>query len=94
MEEKMTARPHKLTMVNRSSCTITGLQDVVSFDENQIVLDTDMGLLTMKGKDLHVSRLTLEKGEVDVDGTIDSLVYSSNEVYRRSGASLLSRLFK
>ncbi|HJA71371.1 MAG TPA: sporulation protein YabP [Candidatus Lachnoclostridium stercoravium] len=94
MEEKMTARPHKLTMVNRSSCTITGLQDVVSFDENQIVLDTDMGLLTMKGKDLHVSRLTLEKGEVDVDGTIDSLVYSSNEAYRRSGASLLSRLFK
>ena len=94
MEEKMTARPHKLTMVNRSSCTITGLQDVVSFDENQIVLDTDMGLLRMKGKDLHVSRLTLEKGEVDVDGTIDSLVYSSNEAYRRSGASLLSRLFK
>ena len=94
MEEKMTARPHKLTMVNRSSCTITGLQDVVSFDENQIVLDTDMGLLTMRGKDLHVSRLTLEKGEVDVDGTIDSLVYSSNEAYRRSGASLLSRLFK
>ena len=94
MEEKMTARPHKLTMVNRSSCTITGLQDVVSFDENQIVLDTDMGLLTMKGKDLHVSRLTLEKGEVDVDGTIDSLVYSSNEAYCRSGASLLSRLFK
>ena len=94
MEEKMTARPHKLTMVNRSSCTITGLQDVVSFDENQIVLDTDMGLLTMKGKDLHVSRVTLEKGEVDVDGTIDSLVYSSNEAYRRSGASLLSRLFK
>ena len=94
MEEKMTARPHKLTMVNRSSCTITGLQDVVSFGENQIVLDTDMGLLTMKGKDLHVSRLTLEKGEVDVDGTIDSLVYSSNEAYRRSGASLLSRLFK
>ena len=94
MEEKMTARPHKLTMVNRSSCTITGLQDVVSFDENQIVLDTDMGLLTMKGKDLHVSRLTMEKGEVDVDGTIDSLVYSSNEAYRRSGASLLSRLFK
>ena len=94
MEEKMTARPHKLTMVNRSSCTITGLQDVVSFDENQIVLDTDMGLLTMKGKDLHVSRLTLEKGEVDVDGTIDSLVYSGGGGGGRSGASLLSRLFK
>ena len=94
MEEKMTTRPHKLTMINRSSCMISGLQDVVSFDENQIVLDTDMGLLTIKGKNLHVSRLTLEKGEVDVDGTIDSLVYSSNEAYRKSGGSFLSRLFK
>ncbi len=94
MEEKLTTRPHKLTMINRSSCSITGLQEVVSFDENQVILDTDMGLLTMKGKNLHVSRLTLEKGEVDVDGTIDSLIYSSNEAYRRSGSSLLSKLFK
>lgn len=53
-----------------------------------------MGLLTMKGKDLHVSRLTLEKGEVDVDGTVDSLVYSSNESYRKSGESLFNRLFR
>lgn len=95
MEEKMTARPHKLTMVNRSSCTITGLQDVVSFDENQIVLDTDMGLLTMKGKDLHVSRLTLEKGEVDVEGKIDSLTYSDSAGAPGAGASSwLGRLFK
>jgi sporulation protein YabP len=73
---------------------MTGIRDVVSFDENQVVLDTDMGLLTLKGKDLHVSRLTLEKGEVDLNGTIESLLYSSNEALRRSGESLLSRLFK
>ena len=91
MEEKTGMRPHRLMMQNRSSLSITGIRDVVSFDENQVVLDTDMGLLTMKGKDLHVSRLTLEKGEVDVDGTVDSLVYSSNESYRRSGESLRSR---
>ena len=87
-------RPHRLMMQNRSSLSITGIRDVVSFDENQVVLDTDMGLLTMKGKDLHVSRLTLEKGEVDVDGTVDSLVYSSNESYRRSGESFFNRLFR
>ena len=73
---------------------MTGIRDVVSFDENQVVLDTDMGLLTLKGKDLHVSRLTLEKGEVDLNGSIESLIYSSNEALRRSGESLLSRLFK
>ena len=59
-----------------------------------MVLDTDLGLLTVKGKDVHVSRLTLEKGEVDLDGTIDSLNYSSNEALRKSGESLFTRLFK
>ena len=94
MEEKTGTIPHRLMMVNRSALSVSGIRDVVSFDENQVVLDTDMGLLTMKGKDLHVSRLTLEKGEVDVDGTVDSLVYSSNESYRKSGESLFNRLFR
>ena len=89
MEEKLNGRLHKLVFQNRSAGSITGIADVVSFDENTIVLDTDMGLLTIKGKELHVSRLTLEKGEVDVDGTIDSMAYSS-----KSGESLFSRLFK
>ena len=94
MEEKVSIRPHKLILENRASSTMTGIRDVVSFDENQVVLDTDMGLLTLKGKELHVSRLTLEKGELDLNGSIESLTYSSNEALRRSGESLLSRLFK
>lgn len=94
MEEKMNIRPHRLTIENRTSGTMTGIREVVSFDENQVVLDTDMGLLTLKGKELHVSRLTLEKGEVDLNGNIESLTYSSNESLRRSGEPLLSRLFK
>lgn len=94
MEDSLSGRPHKIVLQNRSIGNISGIRDVVSFDENQVVLDTDMGLLTIKGKDLHVSRLTVEKGEVDVEGTVDSLVYSSNESLRRSGESLLTRLFK
>lgn len=94
MEEKINRRPHKLEIANRGKGSVTGIQDVVSFDENQIVLDTDMGLLTVKGKELHVSRLTLEKGEVDIEGTFDSFAYSSNEHYRKSGESLFNRLFK
>ena len=54
----------------------------MSFDENEVVLDTDMGLLTIRGKELHVNRLTLEKGEVDLDGTVESFAYSSNEALR------------
>lgn len=94
MEEKMNIRPHKLIIENRQSGTITGIQEVVSFDENQVVLDTDLGLLTIKGRDLHVSRLTLEKGEVDLDGQMDSMAYSSNEAFRKSGESIFARLFK
>ena len=93
MEEKL-GLSHKLELYNREKGTVTGVLDVISFDENTIVLDTDLGLLTIKGKDLHVSRLSLEKGELDLEGHADSVVYSSNEGYRKSNQSLLSRLFK
>ena len=88
MEEKTGNRSHACFLHNRTAANLTGVREVVSFDENQVVMDTDLGLLTLKGKDLHVSRLTVEKGEVD------SLAYSSNEAYRREGQSLFARLFK
>ena len=94
MEEKLGAKPHKVVLYNRGSANITGVVDVISFGENQVILDTDQGMLTVKGKNLHISRLTIEKGEVDIDGTVDSLVYSSNESLRKSGESVFSRLFK
>ena len=72
MEEKLDARPHKLELLNREKGSVTGIQDVVSFDENQMILDTNMGLLTVRGKALHVSRLTLEKGEVDIEGEFET----------------------
>ena len=85
MEEKLDARPHKLELLNREKGSVTGIQedqDVVSFDENQMILDTNMGLLTVRGKALHVSRLTLEKGEVDIEGEFESFSYSCNESHR------------
>ena len=94
MDEKLNRRPHRLEILNRGTGGVTGIQDVVSFDENQIILDTDMGLLTIKGKSLHVSRLSLEKGEVDIEGSFDSFAYSSNDSYRKSVESLFGRLFK
>ena len=94
MEERIGNRPHGLQMHNRSQVNLTGVREVVAFDEKQVVMDTDMGLLTLKGSDLHVSRLTVEKGEVDIRGSIDSLAYSSNEAYRKEGQSLFARLFK
>lgn len=94
MEDKIGHRIHKIIVQNRSAINLTGIHDVVAFDENQVILDTDMGLLTIKGRELHVNRLTLEKGEVDVEGTVNSFSYSSNEAVRKSGESFFVRLFK
>ena len=93
MEERTGIRDHACRLENRNAASLTGVREVVSFDENQVVMDTDMGLLTIKGKDLHVSRLTVEKGELEVEGQVDSLAYSSNESYRKTGQSILARLF-
>ena len=80
---------HKIVLNNRNQGNLTGILDVISFDENTIVLDTDMGLLTIKGKD----RLSLEKGEIDIEGRTDSLVYSAGGG-AKSGESFFAKLFK
>jgi sporulation protein YabP len=87
-------RSHKLTLNNRRTCIITGVSDVLSFDVGEILLETDQGMLMIKGNELHVNRLTLDKGEVDVDGRIDSFTYSEQSSLGSKGESLLSRLFK
>lgn len=87
-------RAHKLILNNRRTCNLTGVNDVLSFDENEIILETDQGMLMIKGNELHVNRLTLDKGEVDVDGRIDSFTYSEQSGMGTKGESLLSRLFK
>lgn len=94
MEERTESRSHACFLQDRAAMKLTGVREVVSFDEGEVVVDTDLGLLTIKGKELHMSRLVVEKGEADVEGTIDSLTYSSNEAYRKAGQSFLRRLFQ
>jgi len=88
------SRMHKVTMTNRKTCTLNGVNDVLSFDIHEILLETEQGMLMIKGDDLHVNRLTLDKGEVDVEGKIDSLTYSDVSGSGQKGESLLTRLFR
>ncbi len=88
------ARMHRMTMTNRKNCTVNGVNDVLSFDIHEILLETEQGMLMIKGDDLHVSRLTLEKGEVDIDGRIDSFTYSDAAGSGYKKESLLSKLFR
>ncbi|MDE5589553.1 MAG: sporulation protein YabP [Acetatifactor sp.] len=87
-------RTHRMTMTNRKNCTVNGVNDVLSFDIHEILLETEQGMLMIKGDDLHVSRLTLEKGEVDIDGRIDSFTYSDAAGSGHKSESLLSKLFR
>lgn len=82
-----------LTMDRREHVALTGVQDVVSFDEQTVVLKTSGGQLVLTGQDLHVARLTLDEGQLVVDGTIDSLTYH-NAKLRQKGGKLVSRMFR
>ena len=95
MEEKsMAAGTHKLLLNNRKNGSFTGILDVLSFDVSEILLETEMGMLHIKGKDLHVNRLNLEKGEVDLEGLILSLEYSEVSKAGQKGDSFFGKLFK
>lgn len=88
-------RSHELHLYERSKGTISGVVEVVSFDTEMILLETILGMLRIKGKDLHVSRLCLEKGEVDLEGSVGELLYSEKGEYaKRKKGSLLKRLFQ
>lgn len=91
MDEK-TIMTHKLTLKDRKGGNFTGVRDVLSFDVNEILLDTDCGRLHIKGRELHVNRLDLEKGEVDIDGQVDALSYAQVPGIGKKG-SLIGKMF-
>lgn len=67
--------PHKLTMNERKSLTMTGVTEVLSFDDGGVILRTALGTLMIQGKNLKLKTLSLEGGQVAIDGTISGLLY-------------------
>lgn len=94
MEERIATKGHKLIINDRSLGSITGVVDVMSFDTKEIILVTELGMLMIKGDDLHIRKLSVEKGEADVTGKIDSLVYSEMRSASETAGNLIGRLFK
>ncbi len=94
MEEKQVLSSHKLVMQNRQSMSVTGVLDVIAFDLKEILLETSQGMLTIKGNDLHINRLSVEKGDLDVEGKVDALLYSDVMSPKMAGENLLHRFFK
>ncbi len=75
MAEQQISLPHKLTLDQRSSLTMTGVTEVVSFDENAVVVHTQLGTLTVLGQQLQLKTLSVEGGQIAVEGSVSSLQY-------------------
>lgn len=93
MEEKRNLSAHSLMIKDRQGGKITGVKDVSSFDEKEILLSTEAGKLAIKGEQLHVKQLNLEKGEVELEGKVDSLTYLSKNTDKKE-ESLFKRMFR
>ncbi len=88
-EERGLQLPHKLNLEERKKLTVSGVAEVVSFEESAVVLRTARGVLLVRGQDLHLKTLSLDGGQVAVEGMVSALIY---EEPRREGG-FFTRLF-
>lgn len=82
-----------LVLENREKLSISGVLDVLSFDDQVVVVETELGLLNVKGENLRINKLSIDTSEVVVEGDIYSLVYSENDLNKKS-SSFISKIFK
>ena len=91
MQEQV-RKNHTLILENRAALTISGITDIDRFDEREIVVFTQLGELTISGRELHIRSVSLEQGELTVEGEIWGLLYGDKD--KRAPLSLLGRLFR
>ena len=92
MEDKKIQAMHNVIMENRAKLTLTGVKDIHSFDDELVLVETEMGILTIKGMDLKMNKLNLDNSELSVEGKIIALVYSESEIEKKG--NMFSKLFK
>lgn len=95
MEEKkvIRTRTQNLFVENREKLTISGVTDVISFDETTITLNTELGGLVLKGTGLHINKLNVEDGNLSIEGYITSCTYTDKSDNKKTG-SFFSNIFK
>lgn len=93
MEEKQSAGVHRVLLENRKKAVITGVQEIHSFNENEVLLLSEAGKILLKGEQLHVRKLNLEKGDAEVEGRVDSLSYLIRNAHKKD-ESILKRMFR
>ena len=91
MEKTKVDMPHNLIMEGRSRLSVSGVEDVESFDEESIIVHTSKGVLVIRGGELHIEKLSLDGGDLNVEGRVDSLRYEEDS---REKAGFFGRLLK
>lgn len=90
-EEKKVTAAHHIILEEREALAVSGVEEVESFDENTIVMYTSKGTLVVRGEELHIEKLSLDGGDLKVEGAIDALTYEDGG---RERGGFLSRLFR
>ena len=83
-----------LILENRQKLSVSGVADVLSFDDQVVIIETELGLLTVKGENLRIKKLSIDTSEVIVEGDISSMNYSDQKSSEKSKGSLISKIFK
>ena len=90
-EEKKSMGAHNLILEERGSLTVTGVEDIDSFDDQTVVIYTGLGELTVRGNQLHIERIDLQAGELELQGQVDALTYADKPAVR---GGFFARIFR
>ncbi len=90
-ENNISLKKHSIILENRKNLNATGVYDVIGFDNQQITLKTELGEMMIGGNDLKINRFSQENGELDINGEINSIIYSED---RDNRDGFFSKLFR
>ncbi|HBG15446.1 MAG TPA: sporulation protein YabP [Firmicutes bacterium] len=94
MEERLTNRgSHQLTLASREKLTMDGVTNVGSYDQDELILETDQGVLEIKGEKIHLTQLNLDQGKISLTGRIDSLIYRGESLAQKN-RGFFGKIFK
>ena len=91
-EKKVFKTPHNVIIESRKNITVTGVMDIDSFDEESVILFTELGELSIRGQNLHINKIDINSGDLTMEGEIESLSYA--EAGPQKGTGFFSKLFR
>ena len=94
MDKDLVTNSHNINIIGRKNISISGVKKIENFDDNEFLLETNMGYLKITGSDLEIIKLDTYQGDVSIKGKINSFNYLESEKKQEKQESILSKLFK